>query len=123
MKVLIWIVCCALPILITWTFEDIGIYLGGTLYALLQTGAVCLALKLFKKWDWYRIKKKSAKAGMTVSEYARYGLTEKFLEKLDTLCKSVPIPKVKPLLKELKKQKKITKDQYIIFLEEYYSKR
>lgn len=96
--------------------------LGGTIYALIQSVAIWLAIRHCKKWDWYRIKKKSAKAGMTVSEYARYGLTEKFLEKLDTLCKSVPIPRVKPLLKELKKQKKITKDQYIIFLDEYYDK-
>lgn len=120
MKVLIWIVCCALPTLITWTFDDFGIKVGGLL---LEVGAIWLAVKLCKKWDWHRVTKKASKAGMSVSEYARHGLTEKFVEKLDSLCKSVHVLRVKPLLKELRKQKKITKDQYIIFLDEYYDKK
>lgn len=137
MKVLIWIGCLTLNYIISNTASAIvqcipassteGIILIGLLNGVLSAASIgfCiwLAFKLCKKWDWYRIMTNASKAGMSVSEYARHGLTEKFLEKLDSLCNSVHIAQVKPLLKELLKQKKITKDQYKIFLDEYYNKK
>lgn len=120
MKVLIWIVCCALPTLITWTFDDFGIKVGGLL---LDVGAIWLALKLCKKWDWHRAEKKAAEAGMTVSEYGRHGLSEKFLAKLEEMCNTLPYEQVKPQLKACVKSGKITKEQYTILLKGYCSKK
>lgn len=137
MKVLIWIGCLVLNFVIQSISTAIiscitasnatDAILIGLLSGLLSAGSIgfCiwLALKLCKKLDWYRIMMNASKARLSVSEYARHGLTEKFLEKLDALCNSVHELQVKPLLKELLKQKRITKDQYIIFLDEYYNKK
>ena len=119
MKVLIWIGCCALPTIIAWTFEDIGIRLGGLPVGLLHFGAITLAIKLCKKWDWHRVTKKAMEAGMTVSEYGRHGLSDEFLAKLEEMCNTLPIEQVKPQLKACVKKGKITKEQYIILIEEY----
>jgi hypothetical protein len=116
MKVLIWIGCCALPTIITWTFDDFGIKLGG---ALLEVGAIWLAIHLCKKWDWHQAEKKAAEAGMTVSEYGRHGLSEKFLAKLEELSKTVLYDQLKSELKACVKKGIITKEQYTILLNEY----
>lgn len=138
MKVLIWIGCLILNFIIQVVKNVIIIalipitddvsrilaeLLSYTLWAAIVCFCVWLAIKLCKKWDWYEIMKKATEAGMSVSEYGRQGLSEKFLVKLDSLFKSVHVLRVKPLLKELRKQKKITRDQYIIFLNEYYDKK
>lgn len=120
MKVLIWIGCCSLPTLLTWTFDDFGIKLGGTI---LNVGAIWLAFYLCKKWDWHQAEKKAAEAGMTVSEYGIHGLSEKFLAKLEELCNTVPYEQVKSQLKACVKSGKITKEQYIILLKEYSTKK
>ena len=78
-----------------------------------------LATKLCKKLDWYRAMKKAAEAGMSVTEYGKQGLSEEFLEKLDKLCKTAPYEQVKSQLKACVKKGKITKEQYIILLDEY----
>ena len=119
MKVLIWIGCCACPYIVNSAFLGIGIRLGGLPIGLLYGGAVWLAIHLCKKWDWHRAEKKASEAGMTVSEYARHGLSEKFLAKLDELCNTVPYEQVKSQLKVCVKSGKITKEQYIILLKEY----
>lgn len=137
MKVLIWIGYLTVADIITIFFDvlfdlipttdqtDIILvsFLWGIVFASIQTIAIFTAIKHCKKWDWHKITKKASNVGMSVSEYARQGLTETFIEKLDTLCKSVHVLQVKPLLKELRKQKKITKVQYRIFLNEYYEKK
>jgi hypothetical protein len=119
MKILIWIGCCAIPFIVNSIFLGIGVRLGGIPVALLEGGAVWLAFRLCKKWDWHQAEKKAAESGMSILEYGRHGLSEKFLEKLDTLCKTAPIEQVKPQLKDCVKKGKITKEQYTILLEVY----
>lgn len=119
MKVLIWIGCCASPTLIAWTLADFGIVLNGIPFVLLEVASIWLAIKLCKKWDWHRATKKAMEAGMTVSEYGRKGLSEEFLAKLEEMCNTLPFEQVKPQLKACVKKGKITKEQYIILLEEY----
>lgn len=123
MKVLIWIVCCALPTIITWIFADFGIGLGGILFALLEVGAIWLALRLCKKWDWKQAENKAAELGMTVSEYGRHGLSEAFLAKLEELSNTVPYEQVKSQLKSCVRKGKISKEQYTILLAEYCDKK
>lgn len=93
--------------------------LGGTIYALIQSVAIWLAIRHCKKWDWHQVEKKASEAGMTVSEYGRHGLSEKFLSKLEEICNTLPYEQVKPQLKACVKKGKITKEQYIILLKEY----
>lgn len=119
MKVLIWIVCCAIPFIIKWTLEDFEMTLTPMAFGLLQAGGAILALALCKKWDWYKAKKKAAEAGMTVSEYGRHGLSEEFLADLEKKCKSWSYELVKSELKSYVKKGKITKEQCIILLKEY----
>lgn len=56
---------------------------------------------------------------MTVSEYAKHGLSEEFLAKLEEMCNTLPYEQVKSQLKDCVKKGKITKEQYIILLKEY----
>jgi hypothetical protein len=123
MKALIWIGCCAGASIINIILADVGVRLGAIPYTLLYAGAIWLATKLCKKLDWHRIEKKAAEAGMTVSEYGKQGLSEKFLSKLEELCNTVPYEQVKPQLKACVRSGKITKEQCIILLEEYCKKK
>ena len=54
MKVLIWIGCCLIPIIVNTTFLEMGIRLGGIPTGLLYGGSIYLANKLCKKWDMRR---------------------------------------------------------------------
>lgn len=119
MKVLIWIACSAAATIVNMLFLDAGIRLGGIPYALLFVGAMLLAVKLCRILDWSRAKKKAAEAGMTISEYGRHGLPEKFLAQLEEMCNTVPYEQVKSQLKACVKKKKITREQYIILLKEF----
>jgi hypothetical protein len=119
MKALIWIVCCATPTIIKWTFEEFGLTFTPITFALLQAGGVFLALVLCKKWDWHQAEKKAAEAGMTVSEYGRHGLSKEFLDDLEKKCKTWSYDLVKSELKSYVKEGKITKEQCLILLKEY----
>ena len=134
MKTLIWVGCMilnyiiqnvasAIVILSIPVSDDRGALLIGTLNGLLSAASIgfCiwLAMRLCKKWDWYKVLKKAAEANMTVSEYGRFGLTEEFLTKLDELCNTAPQEQVKEQLKACVRSGKITKEQSIILLDEY----
>lgn len=133
MKVLIWIGCLTLNYIVSTIASAIvrcipvsnssGVVLAGLLNGLVSAASVgiCiwLAIKLCKKVDWNRVTKKASEAGMTVSEYGRHGLSEAFLSKFEEMCNTLPYEQVKPQLKACVKKKKITKEQYIILLEEY----
>ena len=119
MKVLIWTGIMLIPSIIAILVKDSGIILGGIPTAILYGTAFWFANKLCKKWDWHRVAKKASKAGMTVSEYGKHGLSEEFLTKLEKLCNTVPYEKVKSQLKACVRSGKITKEQYIVLLEEY----
>ena len=133
MKILIWIGCMTLNYIIQLickaiiscipTTDDSSMILVATLNGLLAAASigfcVWLASKLCKKFDWHRVTQKAMEAGMTVTEYGKQGLSEEFLTKVDKLFNSVPIEQAKPQLKACVKKGKITKDQYIILLEEY----
>ena len=119
MKVLIWIGCCAAPTLISWVLEDFGINLYGIPLVLLQAGAVWLAIKLCKDYDWNQAIKVAAAMNMTPSEYARHNLSEEFLDKLGHISKTAPVEQLKAQLKACVNSGKITKEQYTILLKEY----
>lgn len=133
MKVLIWIGCMTLNYIIQListaivscipTTDNSAIILipllKGILYAASIGFCVWLAIKLCQKLDWHRVTKKASKAGMTVTEYGRQGLSEEFLNKVENLFNSVPIEQAKPQLKACVRKGKITKEQYIILLKEY----
>lgn len=133
MKILIWIGCLVLnyilqsistaivsciPVSNTTDALLIGLF-NGLLAAASIGFCIWLAITLCKKWDWYNALKKASEAGMTVSEYARHGLSEGFLAKLEELCNTLPYEQVKPQLKACVRSGKITKEQYIILLKEY----
>ena len=133
MKVLIWIGCMILnyiiqnisaavlaciPVSNTGDAALIGL-LGGLLLAASIGICIWLAITLCKKWDWYTVLKKAAEAEMTVSEYGKQGLSEEFLAKLEEMCHTIPYEQVKSQLKACVKKGKITKEQYIILLNEY----
>ena len=136
MKVLIWIGSLTLNYIISNIASAIvrcipvsdssGAVLVGLLNGLLSAASIgfCiwLALKLCKKWDWHRAEKKASKAGMTVYEYGKHGLSEKFLAKLEEISNTLPFEQVKPQLKACVKSGKITKEQYTILLNEYCNK-
>jgi hypothetical protein len=63
--------------------------------------------------------KKASEANMTISEYGKQGLSEEFLAKLEEMCHTIPYEQVKSQLKACVKKGKITKEQYIILLNEY----
>ena len=119
MKILIWTGIMLIPSIIATLVKDSGILLGGIPTAILYGTAFWLANKLCKKYDWHRVAKKASKAGMTVSEYGRHGLSEEFLNKLEKLCNTVPYEQVKAMLKKCVKEGKITKEQSIVLLNEY----
>lgn len=119
MKVLIWIGCMLIPSITTMLFKDSGIILGGIPTGLLYGGAVWLSNKLCKKWDWYRVTKKATEVGMSVSEYAKQGLSEEFLNNLEKMCNTVPYEQVKSVLKKHVKEGKLTKEQSMVLLDEY----
>jgi hypothetical protein len=123
MKVLIWIGCCGTASFVSMLLADFGIILGGIPMALLYGGAVWLAIKLCEKWDWHKVTKKANEANITVSEYGRHGLPQAFLDKLEELCHTVPYEQVKAQLKACVRSGKITKEQCIILLKEYSTKR
>lgn len=137
MKALIWVGCMTLNYIIQSitsvivlgipVSDDRGALLIGTLNGLLSAVSIglCiwLAITLCKKWDLYRVLKKAAEANMTVSEYARHGLSQAFLDKLEELCHTVPYEQVKAQLKACVRSGKITKEQCIILLKEYSTKK
>ena len=137
MKVLIWLGCLILNfvlqsvaralVLCFPASDNISTLLIGLLNGLLSAASIgfCiwLAIKLCKKVDWQRVEKKALDAGMSVSDYGKHGLSEKFLSKLEILCETLPYEQVKPQLKACVRSGKITKDQYIILLEEYCKKK
>ena len=137
MKVLIWIGCLVLNYIIqsistaivscipasnSTDAVIIGL-LSGLLSAVSIGFCIWLASMLCKKWDWHQVEKKASEAGMTVSEYGKHGLSEKFLAKLEEMSNTLPYEQVKPQLKACVKSGKITKEQYIILLEEYCKKK
>ena len=133
MKVLIWIGCMVLNYImqnicnaimscipITDSSSVILVAtLGGILSAASIGFCIWLAIKLCNMYDWQLVTKKAAEAGMTVTEYGKQGLSEKFLEKVENLFNTVPIEQAKSQLKACIKTGKITKEQYIILLKEY----
>lgn len=138
MKVLIWIGCMILNYIISVIANTIVscIPVSGTdenaliigLFAGILSAAsiglcIWLAITLCKKWDWYNVLKKAAEADMTVSEYAKHGLSEKFLTKLEEMCNKLPYEQVKPQLKACVRAGKITKEQCIALLKEYCEKK
>ena len=137
MKALIWIGCLTLNYIISNIASAIvqcipvsgneGVILIGLLNGVLSAASIgfCmwLALRLCKKWDWYRVMKKAAEAGMSISEYGRHGLSEEFLAKLEEMCNTIPYEQVKSQLKACVKKGKITKEQYIILIEKYCNKK
>ena len=123
MKVLIWIGCFLGLAIIRMIAQNCGIILGGLPTALLFGTAWFIGKKLCDKWAMHQVEKKATEAGMTVSEYAKHGLSEEFLAKLEELCQTVPYEQVKSQLKACVKKGKITKEQYIILLEKYCNKK
>lgn len=135
MKVLIWIGCMTLNYIIQGIikvivsclpFSDATAIiviplLSGLLSATSIGFCVWLAIRFCKMLDWYRVMKKAAEAGMTVSEYGKQGLSEEFLAKIEKVFNTVPYEQAKPQLKACVKKGKITKEQYIILLNEYSS--
>ena len=133
MKVLIWIGCIILNHIIQTIKSTIIACIPITddktlvlaeavswiLWAVILGFCIKLAIILCKKWDWNQVEKKAAEAGMTVSEYGKHGLSEKFLAKLEELCNTIPFEQVKSQLKSCMKKGIITKEQYIILLQEY----
>ena len=115
MKALIWIGCCGAASIINMILMDCGIILGGIPYALLFVGTSYLALKLCEKYDWSRAMEKVAESGMTITEYAKQGLTEEFLNSLPKLT----YEKMKTTLKAEVSKGNITEAQYIILLKYY----
>lgn len=116
MKVLIWIGCILGTLLINILLSPLGIRLGYILMFLI----LCVLPKyLCKKWDIRMIKKEATEAGMSVSEYAKQGLSEEFLANLEKMCNTVPYEQVKSKLKKYVKEGKLTKGQSIILLDEY----
>jgi hypothetical protein len=133
MKVLIWIGCMILnyiiqnisaailaciPVSNTGDAALIGLF-GGLLSAASIGFCIWLAITLCKKWEWYNVLKKASEANMTISEYGKQGLSEEFLAKLEEMCHTIPYEQVKSQLKACVKKGKITKEQYIILLNEY----
>lgn len=129
MKVLIWIGCMILNYIIQGirmsivacipAKNSIAILLGGLLNGILTAASIgfCiwLAIKLCKKLDWYRAMQKVAESRMSISEYGKQGLSEKFIEKLPSLT----YEQLKAVLKKAKNEGKITREQYTILLHTY----
>lgn len=115
MKALIWIGCCTAPTLIGWTLAEFGIFFYGIPFALLEAGAVWLAYKLCNKLDWSRAMERVAESGMTITDYAKQGLTEDFLQSLPRLT----YEKMKSTLKEKVVKGEITEAQCTILLKLY----
>jgi hypothetical protein len=129
MKVLIWIGCMILNYVIQGITSEIvscipakddgAILLVGLLNGILAAASIgfCmwLAIKLCKKLDWSRAMQKVAESRMSISEYGRQGLSEKFLEQLPNLT----YEQLKSALKAAKNKGKITREQYTILLKEY----
>lgn len=135
MKVLIWIGCMTLNYIIQGiikviasclTFSDTTAIiviplLSGLLSAASIGFCIWFAIRLCKALDWYRVMKKASEAGMTISEYGKHGLSDEFLAKIEKVFNTVPYEQAKPQLKACVKKGKITKEQYIILLNEYSS--
>lgn len=133
MKVLIWIGCLILNYIVQSissaivscipVSNDTDVLLRATLNGLLSAASIgffiWLAIRLCKKLDWYRVMKKANEAGMTVSEYGRQGLSEEFLAKVEELFNTVPYEVAKTKLGACVSSGKISKEQYIILLNEY----
>lgn len=129
MKVLIWIGCMILNYIIQGITtsivacipakDDGAILLVGLVNGLLAAASIgfCiwLAISLCKKVDWSRAMQKVAESRMSISEYGKQGLPEKFLEQLPKLTHE----QLKTVLKEAKNKGKITREQYTILLKEY----
>ena len=116
MKILIWIGCMAIPSITTMLIKDNGILLGGALYgvlcAILYGAAAWIANMLCAKLDWGRAMEEVKKSGMSVTEYAKQGLTQEFV---DQLPKNT-YEQMKVILKKKEAEGGITHAQYIILL-------
>lgn len=129
MKVLIWIGCMTLNYIIQGITksivacipveDDSAVLLVSLLNGILAAASiglcVWLAITLCKKLDWSRAMQKVAESRMSISEYGRQGLSEKFLEQLPNLT----YEQLKSALKAAKNKGKITREQYTILLKEY----
>lgn len=129
MKVLIWIGCMILNYIIQGISTSIvacipakdssAILLVGLLNGILAAASIgfCiwLAIKLCKKLDWSRAMQKVAESRMSISEYGRQGLSDKFLDQLPNLT----YEQLKSVLKAAKNNGKITREQYTILLHSY----
>lgn len=137
MKALVWIGCMILNFVLQPiargvvscipVTDDSSVVLIATLNGVLS-GAIIglciwLAIKLCKKLDWYQVMKKASEAGMTVSAYGKHGLSQEFLDEIDRISHTLPYEQVKPKFKSFVKSGKMTKEQCIILLEEYCSKK
>lgn len=112
MKILIWIGCMAIPSITAMLVKDNGILLGGIPSAILYGLAVWLACTLCAKLDWSRAMEEVKKSGMSVTEYAKQGLTQEFV---DQLPKNT-YEQMKVILKKKETEGSITHAQYIILL-------
>lgn len=114
MKALIWIGCCGAASIVSMCFGGLG-KLGAIPSGILFGGAVWLAYKLCNKLDWSRAMEKVAESGMTITDYAKQGLTEDFLQGLPRLT----YEKMKSTLKEKVVKGEITEAQCTILLKLY----
>jgi hypothetical protein len=114
MKALIWIGCCGAASIVSMCFGGLGM-LGAIPGGILFGGAVWLAYKLCNKLDWSRAMEKVAESGMTITDYAKQGLTEDFLQSLPRLT----YEKMKSTLKEKVVKGEITEAQCTILLKLY----
>lgn len=114
MKALIWIGCCGAASIVSMCFGGLGM-LGAIPSALLFGGAAWLAYKLCNKLDWSKAMEKVAESGMTITDYAKQGLTEDFLQGLPRLT----YEKMKSTLKEKVVKGEITEAQCTILLKLY----
>lgn len=114
MKALIWFGCCGTASLVSVLFGGLGV-IGGIPSAILFGGAVWLAFKLCKKYDWKKAMEKVAGSGMTTEDYAKQGLTKEFLRSLPRMT----YEKMKSTLKAEVRKGNITYAQCTILLDMY----
>lgn len=123
MKILIYFACCFCAGAVQTGFRQFGIVLGAIPTVLLYLVAFTAAKVLCEKWDLRDAKKKAAKEGISVIEYAKKGLKADFLEKLDETMNTKTPKEINKFLKKSLNDGTITKQQYIVFLKEYDSQK
>lgn len=84
---------------------------------------IAFDMVLFEKCDLRDAKKKAAKEGISVIDYAKKGLKANFIEKLDETMNTKTPKEINKFLKTHVKNGTITKQQYIVFLKEYNSQK